>query len=347
MFRFTLHMYIIYIQPCETFISSCFQTGHTNAVRCAWRARVVRLLCTMCQVRTDTWTSPYSQPCERAFVVAYLMQSSLNMDYSQCERDLLAAIEAGQLERVKQLVGSGVEASTVLHSKARRESATVLGTAAYEGQLHILRYLLTDSALNVNYRDPCLGRSALHWACMGGHYPAVLALLKHSGIDVNRSDKDNVTPLIMASIYANTDASITNALIAAGADVCRRDRLNASALHYATDHRCSEEVVRSLITAGCVASNAVVFGEGSPLANLLERAFSPQCVQLLLAAGYKLQDSPPPALALQAHDGAMSLRALCRVRIRAHLGGVHLQKKITTLPLPTQLIDDLLLKQIL
>ncbi|ELU01067.1 hypothetical protein CAPTEDRAFT_86912, partial [Capitella teleta] len=79
-------------------------------------------------------------------------------------------------------------------------------------------------------------RCALHWACIGGHLSVVKALLLQPGIDVNCCDRDNVTPLTMACIHAGGNLAMIQALINAGADVLRRDRLNASALHYATHH---------------------------------------------------------------------------------------------------------------
>lgn len=282
------------------------------------------------------------------------MQSSLNMDYTQGERSLLEAIESGQLDRVVQLLSSGVEINTVLHSKARRESATVLGTAAYEGQLEILLYLIQNWKLSINYREPCLGRSALHWACMGGHLGVVRALLCCSNINVNCCDKDNVSPLIMASIYSYEQPEVIDALIEAGADANCKDRLNATALHYATDHNRSGQVIMSLVKAGCVASNFVVFGAGDPLANLIQHGLHHHCLYYLLAAGYKLQDShsrlldpygmnPCASRILEQFRSSHSLKSTCRIAIRRNLGGVHLQKKIKCLPVPSALIQYLLL----
>ena len=55
--------------------------------------------------------------------------------------DLLCAIELGELPRVKRLMsGCGMDLNTVLQSPFRHENATVLGTAALEGQVKIIYY---------------------------------------------------------------------------------------------------------------------------------------------------------------------------------------------------------------
>jgi ankyrin repeat protein len=98
-----------------------------------------------------------------------------------------------------QLFSHVIGINTVLHSTARPESATILATAAYEGQVDIMLYLINCSAL-INYQDPLLRRTALHWACMGGRLESVQLLLTYGCSDVNCLDRDNVTPIIQAAI---------------------------------------------------------------------------------------------------------------------------------------------------
>ena len=58
------------------------------------------------------------------------------MSMVNVQDELLCAIELGDLSCVKRVVnGCGFDMKTVLHSPFRHENATVLGTAALEGQV--------------------------------------------------------------------------------------------------------------------------------------------------------------------------------------------------------------------
>ncbi|KAK3098282.1 hypothetical protein FSP39_017940 [Pinctada imbricata] len=129
--------------------------------------------------------------------------------------------------------------------------------------------------------NPCLGRSALHWACMGNQYQIVCHLISN-GADVNITDKDSVSPLIRAAMAKNTD--LVKLLIDKGANVNQTDRLRCSALHYATVHG-DKELIRTVIFGGCVLNNEAIIGKGTPMCNLLHKRDVNNCL-LLLEAGY-------------------------------------------------------------
>lgn len=269
------------------------------------------------------------------------------------EEQLLAAIVTGNLERVKQLIASGISVNSLLHSEGCTESATVLGTAAHEGRLDIVEYLLSARAL-VSYRDPLL-RNALHWACIGGHPEVVNTLIAHNA-DVNCMDRTNVTPIIRAAICGSV--AIVEALVKAGADVNQCDRLQSSALHYASFHG-HQQVVSVLIKAGSVAHNSTIFGQGTPLANLVFQGDYQNC-RLLVASGYSLQEDTwiqnlPRQMEsnddifsflLNEYRNASPLLRLCRSAIAACLGGVQLQQKLKQLCLPAPVTSYLLLRDI-
>lgn len=273
-------------------------------------------------------------------------------NYRQKDEQLLEAIEAGQLDKVKQLVSSGIQLNTVLHSKARQESTTILGTAAYEGQLEILKYLVSCNVA-LNYQDPCMSRNALHWACMGGHCDVVEFLLRNQ-IDVNCQDRDNVTPIIRAAIAGSS--LIVQELIKNGANVNQCDRLHSTALHYASFHGKSQ-IVKQLICAGCIPNYPAIFGQGTPLANLFYHGDANNC-RLLLKAGYSLeldswiihyqQDSHMSGaretlvqFITHEYQNPSSLSRLCLHIIRKTLGGICVQEKIEQLPLPNKLVNYL------
>jgi len=53
------------------------------------------------------------------------MECHYSVNYQEKEEDLLCAITEGNLEKVRQLLTSGMGINTVLHSKTSQQSATV------------------------------------------------------------------------------------------------------------------------------------------------------------------------------------------------------------------------------
>lgn len=276
------------------------------------------------------------------------------------EDHLLHAIETGNIRSVQRLMSAGISPNAVLHSELRRESATVLATAALEGQIHILEFLLKLPNLIVNGKDSVFNRSALHWACVGGHLEVAKLLLLH-GIGVNSTDRDNMTPIIQASMSGWT--SIVKMLIENGANVNQLDRMHSSALHYAAFHG-RTEIVTLLVKAGCILNHPAIFGHGTPLANLVYHGDSYNC-QLLIEAGYSLKnDTWIPDYHASMQDGTCSdivdflmhvycnaapLVCLCRSLVRSQLTltGPVLEAKICKLPLPKKLIHTVKLDDVI
>ena len=276
------------------------------------------------------------------------------------EDHLLHAIETGNIRSVQRLMSAGISPNAVLHSELRRESATVLATAALEGQIHILEFLLKLPNLLINGKDSVFNRSALHWACVGGHLEVAKLLLLH-GIGVNSTDRDNMTPIIQASMSGWT--SIVKMLIENGANVNLLDRMHSSALHYAAFHG-RTEIVTLLVKAGCILNHPAIFGHGTPLANLVYHGDFYNC-QLLIEAGYSLKnDTWIPDYHASMQNGASSdivdflmhvycnaapLVCLCRSLVRSQLTltGPVLEAKICKLPLPKKLIHTVKLDDVI
>ena len=269
---------------------------------------------------------------------------------------LFDAIFTGNLTRVKRLIGSGIRKNAILHSPMRWEGATILGTAAYSGNLEIVKFLVKSGA-SVNFQDPLLNRNALHWACMcsGADSEAdVVEFLLGAGGNVNCTDRDNTTPLLQAAMNKNSAA--VKALLRHGADVNQVDRLKCSALHYAAFNGVSKSC-SEIIRAGCVHNHCVIFGKGTPLANLVHHEDVHSCC-LLLAAGYSLEndrhwitcseDTPSSRLLALISDclcKPMSLKALCRIKIRTSLFNGSISKQLDTLPVPPQIRSYLALEE--
>lgn len=265
---------------------------------------------------------------------------------------LCEAIATGNFPCLKRLVNSGIGCNAVLHSPLHWESTTVLSTAAYAGNIQMVKYLVETGA-SVNLQDPGLRRNALHWASMGPSTTIVKYLLKQ-GADINALDRDNMSPLLQAAVHRHQSA--VQALVLAGADVHQVDRLRCSALHYAAFHG-DPIAVAALVEAGCIHNNSI-FGKGTPLANLISHG-DLQNIQLLLAAGYQLlttdleivselsEDCPIKYLVKNHFSQAASLKHHCRVFIRSCVKGANLHKSLKELPLPPCLIRYLLLEPLM
>ncbi|KAL5004810.1 hypothetical protein ScPMuIL_018266 [Solemya velum] len=274
-------------------------------------------------------------------------QPSIN--FRDPEELLFEAITNGNLSRVKQLMSSGINSNTILHNSKRWEGASILGTAAYEGHLNIIRYLL-EMKVSINFRDPCLGRTALHWACMGKKLDAVRYLIKF-GADVNLADRDNVTPILTATM--NKLCDICKVLIDNGANVDQVDRLNSSPLHFACNHG-DTKLICEIIKGGCVRNNLDIIGRGTPLANLAMNNDFENCY-ILMEAGYRLgnekwvhsnqlESNKATHLVSYRMKNPPSLKSACRMTIRRRLGGHYLSRKIKTLNFPASLKSYLLLE---
>ncbi|KAL3866380.1 hypothetical protein ACJMK2_043683 [Sinanodonta woodiana] len=284
--------------------------------------------------------------------VAYDRDIKMSTRFKDTESELFEAIFNGDLVRVRQLIDSGINKNTVLHNPARWEGATILGTAAIEGHLDIVKYLIQQK-VSVNFTDPCLGRTALHWACMVNRVDIVRHMLDN-GSDVNICDKDNTTPLIKAVIHKCKD--IVKLLIERGADVNQVDRLRSSALHYATFIGIPQ-MVSDIIRGGCVDNTESILGKGTPLSNLMHSE-DIENINLLLDAGYNtgkdkwlmkwddVKDPPNKAIRviLLRYRNPPSLQHLCRKVVRDNMNGRFVSKKIRTLPLPPSLRSFLLLE---
>ncbi|XP_061172253.1 serine/threonine-protein phosphatase 6 regulatory ankyrin repeat subunit C-like isoform X1 [Saccostrea echinata] len=254
------------------------------------------------------------------------------------------AIFYGNKNEVQQLISGGVDKHVVTHHPMRWEGASVLGAAANEGHMEIVRYLV-DIGTSVNFSDPCQGRTPLHWACLGNQYQVAAYLIKH-GADVNHVDKEQTTPILRAAFARNCD--MVKLLIKNGASVLQVDLLHCSALHYACIHG-DKNLTRTLIRAGCISNNFALVGKGTPLQTLTSQNDLDN-VTLLLEAGYNLQNdqswirsvSNPNSNSLHERilsctNSPMCLRHLCRKTIRSQMHGVQVEEKLEKLKCPSLL----------
>ena len=123
------------------------------------------------------------------------------------DRSLVDASEKGDLNKIQQLLDSGVDPNVEDYA-----NHTALYYAAEKGHLNIVKLLLEKGA-KVDHES---GDSALLWACHYGHVN-IVKLLIENGADVNaKRSMDDSTPLSFA-VHRN-HKEIVELLLEKGAD---------------------------------------------------------------------------------------------------------------------------------
>ena len=157
-----------------------------------------------------------------------------------------ALIRDTSFDVVSCLLNHGADINAPMNGKY-----TPLMMACRSQHVRLVNFLLQQGA-NVHLKDKD-GKTALHFACQSLSWkPAscdLLNCLTENGADINALRKDNVTPLMVASINGNVD-QITF-LIKRGANVHLQDKNGDTALHHAAHNmNNSSEIVCALTAAG-------------------------------------------------------------------------------------------------
>jgi ankyrin repeat protein len=160
------------------------------------------------------------------------------------DRALIDATRRNDVEAARRLIADGADVNA---QDENRDSAFLLAGA--EGRLEILKLTLAagaDLASTNRY-----GGTALIPACHHGHVETVRELLK-TAIDVNHVNRLGWTALLEVAILGDGSAryvEIADLLIAHGADVNRADREGITPLAHARQRR-HEALAARLETAG-------------------------------------------------------------------------------------------------
>ena len=107
----------------------------------------------------------------------------------------------GQVEEVRAALERGAD----VNYKNPKNQTVLMNTATEcsEKYVSILRLLLEQPSIEVNLADD-KGCTALHKATCNGNIEAVKLLLADPRVDVNCKEKHQLTPLMMATIEADT-----------------------------------------------------------------------------------------------------------------------------------------------
>ncbi|GEM_PF-575155 len=122
------------------------------------------------------------------------------LNATRLKRELLTAVQGGDIQAVKTLLAKGVDANA-----KSRDQKTALLVAAESGNVDIVQALVGNNAdVNQQNKD---GKTALMLAAMSGFTNAVSILLE-AGTDVNAKDKNGKTALILAEEQGRHDTAI-------------------------------------------------------------------------------------------------------------------------------------------
>ena len=112
------------------------------------------------------------------------------------DHDFLSAAGRGDLAYVKRCVRGGKSVNT------RRWATTALHSAASEGHLEVVKYLVEQGA-DINATTSRYGWTVLHYAATWGQL-AVVRYLVEQGADVNAKDSDGDTARGLAEMFGHT-----------------------------------------------------------------------------------------------------------------------------------------------
>ncbi|WP_264687016.1 ankyrin repeat domain-containing protein [Wolbachia endosymbiont (group B) of Rhopobota naevana] len=155
-------------------------------------------------------------------VVGYLKQVQLN-------QELLIAAQYGNFDEVRDLVSQGAS----LNAKYSN-GMTVMHSAAYGGNLDIVKYFVADAKNSLEIKDNG-GRVPLHYAAYNGKLDVVKYFVDEGEVDVNLKDSDGQTALHMASGGSHLD--VMGYLASKGADIKAKDKDGKTPLDIAIDRK--------------------------------------------------------------------------------------------------------------
>jgi ankyrin repeat protein len=169
------------------------------------------------------------------------------------ETELMSAAGQGNLDKVRSLIGQGVDLDAVDEA-----GDTALYYAAAPGNVAVVTELLQGGS------DPDLFGAcgpALHVAVRTGHSEVVGALIAH-GADANIRSQSGATPIMFAAGLGSDE--VVRLLHARGADINARDRDGDSVLYYAASNA-QATTVDLLFALGALPNSPMSEANVSPL----------------------------------------------------------------------------------
>ncbi|XP_067648830.1 ankyrin repeat domain-containing protein 50-like [Haliotis asinina] len=125
-----------------------------------------------------------------------------------------------------------------------------LAQAAYQGYSDVVEFLVCMGA-DMSQTDSS-GDSALHWACKGGHLDIVKYLLSQCSVDINYRGRGGQTPLMAATLWERTD--VGQLLVSMGANLSQVDDVGNNALHWVSKYG-NLGLMESVLSQGSIDIN--------------------------------------------------------------------------------------------
>ena len=141
-----------------------------------------------------------------------------------------------------------------------KRNTTALMIACFKGNKDAVNVLLNAEA-DPNIAD-AHGDTILHYTALNYWCIDVLRVIISQVVDVNATNKKNVTALMNACVDENEDA--INVILNAGADLNIADADGDTCLHYAVQTDCCTEIFQAIISHG-VDVNATTLDHGAPV----------------------------------------------------------------------------------
>ena len=203
---------------------------------------------------------------------------------AESARDLIEAVRADDLDRVKRLITSGVDVSS-----ARGDGATALHWAVHRENAEVSD-LLIESGADVNAADDH-NVTPLALACLNGSSAMVGRLLR-AGADAARARSTGETVLMTAARVGNID--VVRQLLTAGADPAASESSRGqTALMWAVAENHTAVARLILETAGGATTRSL--NGFSPLLFAAQQG-NVEIARMLLAAGADVNESAPDGI---------------------------------------------------
>ena len=148
----------------------------------------------------------------------------------------------------KKIIQALIDHGADVNATSRKHETALLGACFMKNE-HAINTLLNAGA-DPNIADDTYGDTCLHMAVVQGCSIEVVQTIIDHGADVNATNKEHKTALLIACVK-KTKLAIINILLNAGSDLnIVDDTYGDTYLHMAIIHRCSVEVIQAIIDHG-------------------------------------------------------------------------------------------------
>ena len=155
-------------------------------------------------------------------------------------------------ETLQAIISHGADVNAT-----NKNNLTALMIACMKGNIDVINVLLNAGADHSIVDTD--GKTWIHYAVRGGSSKETLQVIINHGADVNATNKNNLTALMIACMKGYIDA--IDVLLSAGADPSIADTKGETWIHYAVQGDCSKEILQATIDHGADVNSTNMNGE--------------------------------------------------------------------------------------